>query len=276
MPELPEVETVVRDLKPRLTGRRISGLKVLLPKLLRQKPAEFNRIIGHKILGLSRRGKLILIHLSGDLTLIVHLKLTGRLVHGKNQPDHTHVIFEFDNGSRLFYADLRQFGFLDLVPTSRLKTHQALASLGPEPFDISEEEFLSILSRSRRKIKALLLDQNLIAGLGNIYTDEALFRAGIHPERPANTLTAEEARRLLEAIRQVLKEAISARGSSVRNYVDGQGRAGSFQSRHQVYHQQGKPCPRCGTPIVRKIVAGRGTHFCPYCQPFKHPLPSLD
>ncbi|WP_456434565.1 DNA-formamidopyrimidine glycosylase [Thermosulfuriphilus sp.] len=268
MPELPEVETVVKDLSPRLLGRRIIALTILLPKVLRQPPSAFSALVGQRIFGLERRGKIIIIHLSRGLSLLIHLKLTGRLVHGKNQPDHTHVIFELDDGSRLFYADLRQFGFLDLVETSKLEEHRAIAHLGPDPFEISLETFMAGLYQRARKIKALLLDQGFISGLGNIYTDEALFRAGVHPERSAKDLSPEEAKRLFKSIREVLKEAISCRGSTVRDYVDGQGRAGGFQTRHCVYQRQGHPCRRCGTAIVRKTVAGRSTHFCPSCQPY--------
>ncbi len=268
MPELPEVETIRRTLARHLPGRRIDGLEVRLPKLLRPEPRTFREKVLHRIFGEPRRqGKILILPLDG-LALLVHFRLTGQLVFLDTcspEPPHTHLLFFLDE-ARLAYADLRQFGWLEVIEEKELVSHPVLSSLGPEPFSLSAEEFHQRLCRHRRGLKALLLDQRFLAGLGNIYVDESLFRAALHPERPANTLSPEEASNLLHVIREVLCRAIETGGSSVRNYVDGEGREGSFQLEHLVYGRRGEPCPRCGSHIVYKRVASRGTYFCPRCQ----------
>ncbi len=269
MPELPEVETIKRTLARNLPGRRIEDCEIRLAKLVSPSPKEFSSVLRGLIFqGLERRGKFLLLHLSRGFSLLCHFRLTGQLIYlpnGGPEPPHTHLCFKLDHGT-LFYADLRQFGKLELLKTEALSTHPSLLKLGPEPFEISPLAFFQILKRSRRKIKALLLDQTLLAGLGNIYVDESLFRAGIHPAREASSLSFEESKRLHEIICRTLKEAIATGGSSVRNYVDGEGKSGAFQERHLVYGKRGTPCPRCGALITYTTIASRGTHFCPICQ----------
>ncbi len=266
MPELPEVETIRRDLLF-LSGHLLKEIKIQLPKMVRPSPEVFRKALeGRRLKGISRKGKLLIFDF-GKESLLVHLGLTGALVYQKDghRPPHTHVILSFDEGY-LLYTDLRQFGWLEVVESRRLPEHRFYASLGPDALEIGYAEFESRLLRSRRGIKALLLDQKVIAGLGNIYTDEALFRAGIHPERKAASLTRAEVQALYQAIQEVLNLALELRGSSVRNYVDGTGTPGRFQEEHLVYGKRGRPCPRCGTPLAYRVVATRGTTFCPRCQ----------
>ncbi len=271
MPELPEVETIRRDLRPSLLAARLEDLEVRLPKLLRPGVQDFReRLLGAKLRDIRRRGKLLIFDFGKNL-MLVHLGLTGALIYrqketGDGYPPHTHLIFSFDQGW-VFYADLRQFGWLEALPADRLKDHPFYSSLGPDALGLSWETFQRRLAGRRRQIKALLLDQKVIAGLGNIYTDEALFRAGVHPRRSAASLSEEELRRLYEVLQEILERALVLRGSSVRNYVDGQGEEGRFQEEHLVYGRKGKPCPRCGTPLVYEVVAARGTTYCPHCQP---------
>ncbi|NPA48643.1 MAG: DNA-formamidopyrimidine glycosylase [Thermodesulfobacteria bacterium] len=269
MPELPEVETIKRTLSKHLPSRQIKGCEIRLPKLVLPAPEEFSRtVVGQKVLELERRGKFLLLHLSGNLSLLCHFRLTGQLIYlpdGQEEPPHTHLRFILDQGN-LLYADLRQFGKLELLKREEISRHPSLLKLGPEPWELTPETFCQLLQRSHRQLKALLLDQSVIAGLGNIYVDESLFRAGLHPTRKASSLSPEEAVKLHHIICEVLKEAIATGGSSVRNYVDGEGKSGTFQERHLVYGRRGQPCPRCKTPIAYTTVASRGTHFCPVCQ----------
>jgi len=273
MPELPEVETIVGDLKNRLVGRVIQSVAVVLPKVVASPaPEEFARLLAHReIEDLRRRGKYILMDLSGDLTLVLHLRMTGQLVYSAAPepfPRHTHLVFYLDRGA-LRFTDLRQFGRARLVPRRELDQVPGLRDLGAEPLgpEFNAEIFFRRLQNSRRMIKPLLLDQAFLAGLGNIYTDEALHRAGIHPERPAAALDAREAGALYRAIREVLTEGIDFRGTSVQHYLDGDGRPGRFQDILRVYRRQGSPCPVCGTAIERIRCGGRGTYYCPVCQP---------
>lgn len=275
MPELPEVETIVRDLEARLTGRVVERAEVLLPKVVAAPdPEEFARLIaGREILGLSRRGKYILIALSGDWVLILHLRMTGQLVYSEAVdgpfPKHTHLVLHLNRGV-LRFTDLRQFGRVRLVPAGEVRRVPGLRELGVEPLGagFAADGFIRKLARSRRMIKPLLLDQTFLAGLGNIYTDEALHRAGIHPERTAAGLDVREAGVLYRAVREVLADGVAFRGTSVQHYVDGSGRPGRFQEILRVYGKKGLPCPACGTPIERIRCGGRGTHYCPECQPF--------
>ncbi len=268
MPELPEVETIKRTLSRNITGQKIKACEIRLAKLVRPEPEIFSDLVkDKKILGLKRRGKFLLFHLSQDLFLLFHFRLTGQLIYTQNgpEPPYTHLRFDLENG-KLFYADLRQFGTIEALRKDELLHHPSLLKLGREPFDLTAEEFYSLLKGRRRKLKALLLDQSVIAGLGNIYVDETLFRAGLHPAREASSLSFKEASNLHQIICEVLQEAIATGGSSVRNYVDGEGKNGRFQEQHLVYGKRGKPCPRCGTLISYTTIASRGTHFCPVCQ----------
>ncbi|WP_297057563.1 bifunctional DNA-formamidopyrimidine glycosylase/DNA-(apurinic or apyrimidinic site) lyase [Thermosulfurimonas sp.] len=266
MPELPEVETIRRDLLP-LVGSRLREVMIKQPRLVRPDPATFrDRLRGRTLRGISRRGKLLIFDW-GENLLLVHLGMTGALILAGDtaEPSHTRVILELDRG-RIYYADPRGFGWLEALPREDLPRHPFYQKLGPEALEISLAEFEARLAASRSRIKSLLLDQRVLAGLGNIYTDEALFRAGIHPARRAADLSPQERKRLYEAIREVLRRGIELRGSSVRDYVDGQGKSGRFQEEHCVYGRRGLPCPSCGRPLQYQKIAGRGTTFCPFCQ----------
>lgn len=273
MPELPEVETVRRTLQPKLTGLKFTDVQILLPKVIRiPNHEEFKEnITGKKIIKLGRRGKYLLINLSGGYTLLVHLRMTGRLVYCASEeplPKHTHVILHLSDGCQLRFADMRQFGRMWLVPTTSMDTLAGFKDLGIEPLDeFFTRDFLKKeLRRRHARIKSLLLDQTFIAGLGNIYTDEVLHRAKLNPERLATTLTPREIAHLYNAIRDVLQEGIENRGTTVRDFIDGDGRAGNYQTLLQVYSREGKPCPHCGEKIIKKKVGGRSSYYCPNCQ----------
>lgn len=273
MPELPEVETVRRTLSELVTGKTISAVTVRLPRIIQfPEPERFRAALaGQTIRGIGRRGKFLRILLD-DLTLVSHLRMEGRYgVYGADDPveTHTHVIFHFSDGSELRYKDVRQFGTMHLFASGEDLSAPPLAKLGPEPLDpaFTTAVFRRRLDGRSGKIKPLLLDQTFIAGIGNIYADEALFRARIHPERPADSLTPAEIRRLHGAIVATLREAVEAGGSSVKSYVNGQGEMGMFQQQLFVYGCKGQPCHRCGRPVAKTVVGGRGTHFCPRCQP---------
>jgi formamidopyrimidine-DNA glycosylase len=258
MPELPEVETIVRELAPRLIGRHIHAVEILHPRTTRHSQHDVAaQAAGARILAVERRGKFILLKLDrGWLT--IHLGMTGRLVFDAARTPYTRAVFQLDDGTLLF-DDIRTFGSIEWSPEP-VRT----ARLGPEPFDIDALEFHASIAGRKAPIKALLLNQAVLRGAGNIYADEALFRARIHPG--ARRLGRDRAARLLAALQEVLDEAIAHRGSSVSDYVDTSGRRGGFQYRHQVYGRAGLPCTRCGTPIRRTIIGQRGTHYCPRCQ----------
>lgn|SRR5579871_445391 len=262
MPELPEVETVARSIAP-LVGRRILSAEFRCLRILRGGDPDrmAAALQGRKIAGVKRYGKFLLIELQGGGYLVVHLGMTGRLLLGGSAGKHTHAILTLDRGV-LLYDDSRQFGCIQFSPEFPAR----VAKLGPEPLEIAQEDFLPALRRRKTRIKALLLNQAFLRGLGNIYADEALFRAGIHPLAVASRLRADRARRLYQAIRTVLTEAIAAGGSSISDYVDAEGRKGFFQFSHRVYQRTGEPCVNCGTPIRRILVAQRSSHFCPKCQ----------
>jgi formamidopyrimidine-DNA glycosylase len=271
MPELPEVETVVRDVRPHLLGRRIVGVRAGSLKLRKPWSARWQPLlIGQRIDAVSRRGKWIVLHLDNGARLVVHLGMTGQLrSHERSDPteSHTHLVFTLDDGRELRYRDIRRFGSVTCFADP-----QALADflegdkLGPEPFDLDPTAWRERLAKTRRNLKATLLDQGVVAGVGNIYADEALFEARLHPARQAADLTKAEADRLRKAIAAVLDRAIKRRGSSIRNYVGGSGLQGEFQKEFRVYGRTGQPCPRCRGPIERIRLAGRSTHFCPHCQ----------
>ncbi|CCO07282.1 bifunctional DNA-formamidopyrimidine glycosylase/DNA-(apurinic or apyrimidinic site) lyase [Desulforamulus hydrothermalis] len=274
MPELPEVETVVRTLEEKLCGLVITDVELFKPEVIRfPKPDQFiEQITGKQFQKkLGRRGKYLLLHLSDHLTLVVHLRMTGRLVYCEaDQPliKHTHVIFRLSNGKHLRFADTRRFGRLLLTSTEEVYGLPGIRDLGPEPLDqeFTREFFKKELRRRRSRIKPLLLDQCFMAGLGNIYADEALFRAKIHPERLAPELSSREVANLHRAIVEVIASGIEHRGTSFRDYVDGEGQAGSYQHHLKVYNRAGLPCSRCGKPIERIKVAGRSSYYCPACQ----------
>ncbi len=262
MPELPEVETIARMLAPRLMNRKIRRVEILSPEIVAgDARAVGARLRGRPIRQISRRGKYLLMRLDGYV-LTLHLGMTGRLRWGGSLGPHTRAVLVFDRG-RLLFDDPRKFGRLEVSegPSPRV------LKLGPEALEISARELASRLRGRRAPIKTLLMDQRILAGVGNIYSDEALFRAGIHPLTPAGSLWPEQIRRLHRAIRRVLREAVAAGGSSVSDYVNADDEPGWFQLEHRVYRRTGLPCLRCGTPISRIVIAQRGSHFCPRCQP---------
>ena len=280
MPELPEVETVVRGLRLSLPGRAIVEVRFGKTDFV-DNPAEIaERLPGTRIANVTRLGKFICIGLVADapsaaltappslLYFIIHLGMTGQLTllrSGESVAPHTHGFFVLDDGRELRYTDIRRFGRMLLIQESALADFTG--HLGKEPLEISAEEFCRYFGSRRARVKALLLDQRVLRGIGNIYADESLFRARLHPARIAENLTKKQLLALHRKVRQVLEEAILSRGSSISDYVDSNGNRGEFQLRHRVYQRDGKPCFRCKAIIRRVIVAGRSSHFCPGCQP---------
>jgi formamidopyrimidine-DNA glycosylase len=276
MPELPEVETVAADLRPQLIGQRFIGVHVLWLRTVAEPdlPALEARLPGQQVVSVNRRGKYLLIELDSGEALIIHLGMTGRLnIEPDSSPapmaPHVRAWFELANGVRLIFTDARKFGRLWLVDDPG----RVVGKLGPEPlaWDFTPTMLADRLRGRRVAIKALLLDQAVVAGVGNIYADEALFLAGIHPLRAGASLTDAETGRLHEAIRQVLRAAIGERGTTLRDYRPPYGQEGAYQYHLRVYKQAGQPCPRCGTPILRIRVTQRSAHFCPRCQPASAP-----
>jgi formamidopyrimidine-DNA glycosylase len=273
MPELPEVETVVRGLRLALPGRRITSVRLGKTDFIDDPAAIETELASKKITAIRRFGKFMLFDLesangeSSGASLLVHLGMTGRLV--VCSPDapvapHTHVFFSLDDGRELRYTDVRRFGRMAYLTDGAHE--KALGKLGLEPLEATEKQFAEKLRGRRSRIKSALLDQHVLRGIGNIYGDESLWRAKIHPMRLAASLSAKEVQALYRAVQAVLNEAIKLRGSSVSDYVDAEGQRGSFQQRHRVYQRHGEKCSRCGTTIKRAIVAGRSSHFCPRCQ----------
>lgn len=281
VPELPEAETIARSLHDALTGRRLGTPILERADIVRHAEAPLETLARRRVVMVSRRGKRVLIQLDRDLTLVFALGMTGRLlVESAAAPPtrHTHLRIPLAGSDwELRFHDPRRFGGLWLVRTTEVRPATALETgnghrtpralpLGDEPLTVTLPRFRRLLRR-RRQIKALLLDQSVIAGLGNIYADEGLHRARIHPLRCADTLTDPEVATLRRALRVVLSAAIDADGSTLMDYRTPLGRPGSFQRQHRVYQRAGKPCKSCRTPIERIVAAGRTTHFCPRCQP---------
>ena len=292
MPELPEVETVVRGLRMSLPGRAIAEVRFGKTDFV-DNPGEIaGRLPGTRIASVARMGKFICVGLAEGagstpntastpsapnaemaapplpFYLIIHLGMTGRLTvirSGESVAPHTHVIFRLEDGGELHYTDIRRFGRMLVIPGSKLAEFKG--QLGREPLEIGAEEFCRDFASRHARVKALLLDQSVLCGVGNIYADESLFRARLHPARIAEKLKKEQLLALHKAVRQVLEEAIRFRGSSVSDYFDSEGKRGEFQLRHRVYQRDGKPCFRCKAILRRVIVAGRSSHFCPSCQP---------
>jgi formamidopyrimidine-DNA glycosylase len=273
MPELPEVETIARGLRAALPGRHILAVRLAKTDFIDDPAAIEREIPGTRLVAVRRHGKFLLLDLESSnrsvqgFSLLVHLGMTGRLVTCDAQapvPPHTHVFFTLDNGRELRYSDVRRFGRIGLLP--RGAEQSSLGSLGLDPLEVSEGQFMALLKGRRAQIKALLLDQHVLRGIGNIYADEGLWRARIHPKRLGANLTPNELRRLYRAVRAVLNDAIDLRGSSIADYVDSDGNLGGFQRRHRVYQRAGRKCFRCRALIRRTIVAGRSSHFCPQCQ----------
>lgn len=290
MPELPEVETIRTGLARLLPGRVVKDVWHDWPKSFPNAPADAARfLIGSEIKEVRRRAKVLIIDLSSKYSLVIHLKMTGQLVFrgeksfGAGHPSRdlvgqlpaksTRVVLEFKDGSKLYFNDQRKFGWMRLMPTIELPQIDFFKKVGPEPLedDFTSKIFIERLNRRMNSpVKAVLLDQTVLAGVGNIYADEALFAAKIHPSTPISRISRAKLVSLHNAVRQVMRLSIEKGGSTDRNYVDPEGQAGSYLSFANVFRKQGQPCPRCGTEIEKIRVAGRGTHVCPKCQ--KTPL----
>lgn len=292
MPELPEVETTIRDLKKKILNRKIVSVWFDAPLLIKKpKPQELaSKIKGLKIENLRRQGKNILIDLSKNQTLLIHQKLTGHLLYGKWEikkeksrfqvkslikgpleeevNNYIHLIFYLDNGWQLALSDLRKFAKVILGEREEIENLEELKKLGPDPLapDFRFEDFEKIIKKEKRKIKQVLMDQEVISGIGNIYSDEILWEAKVHPFKPASKLTTEELKRIYQAMRKILKEAIEMRGTSTSDFRDPSGKKGLYTEKRRVYQREGEPCQRCSTLIKRIKLAGRSAHFCPHCQ----------
>ncbi|WP_175614934.1 DNA-formamidopyrimidine glycosylase [Piscibacillus halophilus] len=274
MPELPEVETVRRTLEPIIKGKKIKDVIIHYAGIIKEPNDSLafkHRIIGQKFTQVDRLGKFLIFHLSDD-RLVSHLRMEGKYgVYEHSEPlePHTHIIFQLDDGKELRYRDVRKFGTMHLKEPSHLLSTPPLNKLGVEPFSehFTSEYLFQKLRRTTRRIKPALLDQAIVTGLGNIYVDEVLYKSHIHPERIANTITFEEAKMLQQHTVQVLQEAVEHGGSSIRSYLNSLGEVGLFQLRISVYGKEGESCPSCHTTIEKIKVGGRGTHFCPKCQP---------
>jgi formamidopyrimidine-DNA glycosylase len=267
MPELPEVETTVRGLASVLKGRRIQSVEARRPDLRRALPVDLGqRLTGAVVVGLRRRAKYGLIDTDRDDTLVFHLGMSGRWrIDPSGIEKHDHYIIETDEGRRVVLNDPRRFGSLDLVRTDELAQWPPFKALGPEPFDLTPGELKRRLAGRTAAIKLLLLDQRIVAGLGNIYVCEALFRAGIHPQRAGGSVSLARLNRLVPAIREVLHEAIAAGGSTLRDFASPDGELGYFSKSFSVYGREGKLCS-CGVTVKRVVQGGRSTFFCPKCQ----------
>jgi formamidopyrimidine-DNA glycosylase len=271
MPELPEVETVVRDLRPLLCGQRLLAVHTSRHKLRQPwKRAWVSAIVGKRVQAIRRRGKWIIIDLEESSHLLVHLGMTGRFTVVESQLPkvaHTHVIFKLNEGEQeLRFADIRRFGSVCYCATADELDHLLGGKLGPEPWEMDPADWYQRLRSSRRCLKAILLDQTVIAGVGNIYADESLHVARLSPKQLGARTTRAQANRLLAAIVQVLEHAIGSRGSSIRNYVGGNGLQGQYQKEFLAYGRTGEPCRNCGRAIACIRLAGRATHYCPRCQ----------
>jgi formamidopyrimidine-DNA glycosylase len=270
MPELPEVETIRNEITPNIVGHTITAITLFDEKIVRQPSVEeFNsRLIGEAITGVGRRGKYMLLSLTSGQTLVIHLKMTGSL--WLKPPDRfVRAVIHLNGGVKLYFRDPRKFGMMWLVENNNVISDK----LGPEPLEakFTAATLAKILDRRTAPIKALLCDQNLIAGIGNMYADEALFLAKIHPMRAGGSLSREEVKRLYNAIRQALAAAIGAKGASVNTYFRPDGQIGTAHFQFKVAHRRGEDCPVCGTPLKRITVRNRGTYFCPKCQTISEP-----
>ncbi len=281
MPELPEVETISRGLAPGLTGRQFIDVIPLWSGVLKTPIDTFKqRVLHRKISGTSRRAKIVQINLSADSTqeagfVLVHLKMTGRLFI-TTAPDatgasaaitpHTRLILPMDDGNALYFQDVRKFGWCGGYSTSELKEQPFYTKLGPEPLEMMFEEFESRLAGRTGPIKSIILNQAVVVGIGNIYADESLFAAGIHPESKTSRLTKTERKKLYHAIQDVLQRAIAAGGSTIRDYRTADGLDGGFQNEFAVYGKKGQACPRCGGPLDALKLGGRTSTHCPHCQ----------
>lgn len=290
MPELPEVETVRRGLESRIVGQTITDVSFDWPKGFPNAPEDIQQfLIGSSVKSIKRRAKVLLIELSANYTLVIHLKMTGQLVYrsgsdkfGAGHPNDsligelpdksTRVTFSFKSGAKLYFNDQRKFGWVRLIPTAEVPNIDFIKKVGPEPLssEFTSNEFASrLLKRKNSSIKVALLDQTVIAGIGNIYADESLWGAKIHPQTHTKNIGNHKLNTLFEQIRYVLNLAIEKGGSTDKNYVDVDGKRGSYLSFARVFRRDGLMCPRCDTTIIKIRLAGRGTHLCPKCQKVK-------
>ena len=286
MPELPEVETVRRGLFELIIGRKVKAVEHTAPKSFPNAPADVEHfLIGAEITNVRRRAKVLLIDLSTEYTLVIHLKMTGQMVFrgeavfGAGHPNDsligelpdrsTRVIFTFTDGSHLYFNDQRKFGWVRLLPTLEVPNIDFMKKVGPEPLedDFTAKAFAARFTRrAKTSIKAALLDQTVVAGVGNIYADESLWGAKTHPQRQVNTITLAEFKKLYTELRAVMNLAIEKGGSTDKNYVNAEGKRGSYMDFARVFRREGKECPRCSATIIKFKAAGRGTHICPHCQ----------
>ena len=273
MPELPEVETIKRSLEALIVNRRIVDVEVLETRLrVPVRENDFPRwIIGHRIARISRKAKYLIWELKNSAAVVIHLGMSGRLVY-VNEPlpleKHTHVIFHLDNSRQIRFRDPRRFGLIEVVAPNRLKSYQRIRQLGAEPLTdaFSADHFSPLCQRSQRSIKNLLMDAGLVVGIGNIYANEILFKAGVHPLRRGSELTEGQARRIVHAAKKVLTRAIEKGGTTLNDFRDGRGEPGFFQIELAVYERDGQECKKCGTLIEKAVSSGRSTYYCPACQ----------
>lgn len=271
MPELPEVETVRRGLEKLILGKKISSVEIRYPKMIKTDLDQFQKELpGQVVKSMGRRGKYLLFYLT-DKVLISHLRMEGKYFYYPDQvPErkHAHVFIHFEDGGTLVYEDVRKFGTMELLVPELLDAYFLSKKLGPEPteqdFDLGS--FKLALKKSKKPIKSYLLDQTLVVGLGNIYVDEVLWRAKVHPSRSSNSLSSQEARKVHDQTIEVLGQAVEKGGSTIRTYTNAFGEDGTMQDFHQVYDKAGQACSRCGSIIEKIQLGGRGTHFCPKCQ----------
>jgi formamidopyrimidine-DNA glycosylase len=271
MPELPEVETMARTLASRVVGREVKSFRLYSSSLVKHEhSSDLKAIFGRRVEQVGRRGKIVVITFKERGHLLFHPKMTGQFLFCPLQQPvdkHTHFCLTFKGyRDELRFRDARKFGYMCFEDQSKGTGSRILDGLGPEPLDLDCQHFKALFSSRRARLKSLLLDQNFLAGVGNIYADEILFQAGIRPFRSADTLSEREVCRLWRAMLNILQEAIVHRGTSIRNYVDAEGRRGEFQALHKVYGRTSLPCLICGSSILKKKAAGRSTHFCPNCQ----------
>jgi formamidopyrimidine-DNA glycosylase len=271
MPELPEVETIVQDLSSKLKGLEISSVRILYPPVLRKKKLSLiNDLKARKVVDVRRRGKMLLIEFERNLILLIHLKMTGQLLFYPREESldkHTHFILSFkDENNELRFRDVRKFGFISCIRNLDISCVDELKNLGPEPLEIDFSFFKKLFQGRKARLKSLLLNQNFIAGIGNIYADEILFQAKLHPLTHASHLGSDDLKRLLKAMRDVLRKAIIHKGSSIRSFTNAEGERGKFQNYHQVYGRESLFCFVCGEKIKRLRLGGRSSFFCPRCQ----------
>ena len=271
MPELPEVETIARSLRPLILRRTVGRVELLFRPLLRAESADdLDAVRGREVRGIRRRGKMLVLEFEGGHALVFHLKMTGQFLWvSKDEPrdKHTRLVLYFPGEDReLRFRDVRKFGFLLCHKATGIDSCQEVATLGPEPLEIGFPEFTERIAGRRGRIKSLLLNQTFIAGIGNIYADEILFEGKIHPRSEAQALSRNDVRRIWEAMRAILSKAIAAKGTTLQDYTDAEGRVGEFQLEHKVYGREGEKCEGCGATIRRIVLGGRSTFFCPRCQ----------